>query len=494
MTTPTIAAVMPVTFAPSWRERRCYHARTNQQEFYPMFQRYYDAGLAQASYLVACARTRQAVVIDPRRDVDIYLAAARQQQLNIVAAIETHVHADFVSGARELAALDVRIIAGPGSSLAYPAREARHDERLAFGDLVLHFLHTPGHTPEHISILATHPGEPARVFTGDTLFVAAVGRPDLLGALRTRELADDLYESIFHVLLALDDTVEMHPGHGAGSLCGTAIGSAASSTIGHERHTNPMLRFRTRDEFVAAVLADLPETPPYFARMKRVNQQGPPILHLGEKRVPPPQLNASATAEAVRGGAILIDVRAAETFCAEHPVGAINIGFGATVGYWAAWIVPADTPVVIFGASEREAAEIARQLMRVGLDSIAGFVDGGMGAWRAAGLPVASIPQIGAAELHDRLAHGERVTIVDVRTPHEWRSGHIEASVHVPVGEIPSRALDLPRDTLLATICEGGHRSSLAASLLANANVAAVANVTGGMAAFRAAERQRHTA
>ena len=226
-----------------------------------MFQRYYDAGLAQASYLVACARTRQAIVIDPRRDVDVYVAAARQQQLTIVAAIDTHVHADFVSGARELAALDVPVISGPGSALGYPAREAHHDERLSFGDLALQFLHTPGHTPEHISILVRQPGEPARVFTGDTLFVGAVGRPDLLGATVTRALADDLHHSLFHVLLALDDSVEVHPGHGAGSLCGTGIGSAAHSTIGHERRSNPMLAYRTREDFVAAVLADLPETP-----------------------------------------------------------------------------------------------------------------------------------------------------------------------------------------------------------------------------------------
>lgn len=459
-----------------------------------MFQRYYDVGLAQASYLVACARSRQAVVIDPRRDIDIYVAAARQHQLSIVAAIETHVHADFVSGARELAALGVRIIAGPGSSLGYPAREARHDERLSFGDLALQFLHTPGHTPEHISILATHPGEPTRVFTGDTLFVGAVGRPDLLGTSLTHALAGDLYRSLFHVLLALDDSVEVHPGHGAGSLCGTAIGSDASSTIGHERRSNPLLEYDTRDEFVAAVLADLPETPGYFARMKRVNQQGPPVLQLGAEQARPTKLNASAAGDALRDGALLIDLRPAEAFCAEHPVGAINIGFGATVGYWAGWIVPADTPVVLFGVGEREAAEVVRQLLRVGLDSIAGFVEGDLGAWRAAGLPLARTPQISGPELHDRLARGDRVTIVDVRTPYEWRSGHIEGSVHAPVGDIPSRARELGRSAPLVTICEGGYRASLAASLLASAGVAAVASVTGGMTAFRAAERQRHTA
>jgi hydroxyacylglutathione hydrolase len=459
-----------------------------------MFQRYYDAGLAQASYLVSCTRTRQAVVIDPRRDIDIYVAAARQHGLNIVAAIETHVHADFVSGARELAALDVRVISGPGASLGYPAREAHHDERLSFGDLSLRFLHTPGHTPEHISIVASQPDEPRRVFTGDTLFVGAVGRPDLLGASATRALADDLHHSLFHVLLALDDSVEVHPGHGAGSLCGTGIGAEPHSTIGHERMSNPMLKYQTREEFVGAVLADLPETPPYFKRMKRVNQQGPPLLRLGEERAAPRALTASAAQDAIRSGAVLIDLRPADAFCDGHPEGAINIGFGASVGYWAGWVVPADTPVVLIGIGERQAAESARQLLRVGLDSVAGFVDGGLDAWRAAGFSLAGIPQLSAPELRDRLVRGDRVTIVDVRTPHEWRHGHIEGSVHVPVGDIPSRARELPHDTLLVTICEGGYRSSLAASLLAGAGVPAVANVTGGMAAFRAAAPQRHTA
>ena len=243
-----------------------------------MFQRYFDAGLAQASYLLACDRTRDAVVIDPRRDVDIYVAAAAQSNLKIVAAIETHIHADFLSGARELAAVGVTTLAGPGASLRFPAREVTHNEDMTIGDLALRFLHTPGHTPEHISVLARQPGEATRVFTGDTLFVGAVGRPDLLGEALMRRLAGQLYDSLFDTLLALDDGVEVHPGHGAGSLCGAGIGSEPYSTIGRERRSNPMLAHTNRDQFIASVLGDLPETPPYFPRMKRVNAEGPPVL------------------------------------------------------------------------------------------------------------------------------------------------------------------------------------------------------------------------
>ncbi len=452
-----------------------------------MFQRYYDAGLAQASYLIACARTRQAIVIDPRRDIDVYVAAARQHRVNIVAAIETHVHADFVSGARELAALDAQVVVGPGASLNYPAYEVHHDERLPFGDLSLRVLHTPGHTPEHICIVARQAGEPERVFTGDTLFVGAVGRPDLLGASQTRALAEHLHESLFEILLALPDDVEVHPGHGAGSLCGTGIGTEPHSTIGRERLSNPMLKYRTREDFVAAVLGDLPETPQYFRRMKRVNQEGAPLLHLAEGYPGVRAITARAAVDAVRDGGVLIDLRPADIFCAEHPEGAINIAFGPSVGYWAGWVVPARTPVVLMGTGERDAAEVGRQLLRVGLDSVAGFVEEGIDEWRAAGHPLTSIPQLSASELHQRLARGDRITIVDVRTPHEWRTAHIEGSLHVPVGDIPSRAQELHHGGVLATICEGGYRSSLAASLLERTGVPAVANVTGGMAAYRAA-------
>jgi hydroxyacylglutathione hydrolase len=248
-----------------------------------------------------------------------------------------------------------------------------------------------------------------------------------------------------------------------------------------------MLKHRTRDEFVSAVLADLPETPQYFARMKRVNQHGPPLLRLADGYAGVPAIQPVVAAAAIQDGAVLIDLRPAEAFSSEHPDGAINLAFGASVGYWAGWVVPAESAIVLIAAGEREASEVGRQLLRVGLDSVAGFVENGIEGWRSAGLPLTSIPQISAYELHARRSRGEPITIVDVRTPLEWRRGHIDGSVHLPVGEIPARASELPRDVLLVTICEGGYRSSLAASLLARARGAAVANVPGGMAAYRAA-------
>jgi hydroxyacylglutathione hydrolase len=468
---------------------RGYDLAIAATRFYPMFHRYFDAGLAQASYLVACDRTREAVVIDPRRDVDVYLAAAQQHRLTISAAIETHVHADFVSGARELAAAGARTIAGPGAGLKFPSHEVHDNEHLALGDLALRFLHTPGHTPEHISIVTTHAGEPCRVFTGDTLFVGAVGRPDLLGEALMRRLAADLHQSLFEKLLALPHDVEIHPGHGAGSLCGAGIGVEPFSTIGWERRSNRILSFTSRDEFVAAVLADLPETPPYFARMKRVNQDGPALHGFATGFADLAALSARQASAAVDAGAVLLDLRNADAFCEAHPSGAMHIASGSKVGYWAGWVLPQDARIVLLADSPPEAAEAHRQLLRVGFEDIARLVEGGLVAWRDAGLPVSGISRISADDLRRRLERGEETTILDVRTTHEWEAGHVEGATHLPVGDVVSHAREFASRPMVATMCEGGTRSLLAASLLARAGLTNVVNVTGGMRAYRSLSR-----
>jgi hydroxyacylglutathione hydrolase len=451
-----------------------------------MFRRIFDEGLAQASFLLACDRTREAVVIDPRRDIDVYVEHAAAHNLTIVHAIETHVHADFVSGARELASLGARVIGGPGSHLGYDFHEARHGERIAVGDLQLTLLHTPGHTPEHISILAEAPGEPHRLFSGDTLFVGAVGRPDLLGEELTRRLAGELHESLFNVILTLDDGVEIHPGHGAGSLCGAGIKADPFSTIGQERRFNPMLQHATKEAFVASVLADLPETPPYFKRMKRVNQEGPPLHTLARGVQPPPEIAAEAAHQEMARGTLLLDLRAADAFGLSHPRDAINIGFGSKLGYWAGWVIPGDARLILLTDSPTQALEARRQLLRVGLDHVVGTVDGGFEAWRRASLPVDAVEQRPASQLQ-----GDRpraFTVLDVRTNKEWQNGHLAGARHIPLGDLPHRLNELPRDQTIATLCEGGYRSSLAASLLQRHGFASIVNITGGMAAYRALE------
>ena len=450
-----------------------------------MFQRFFDEGLAQASFLIGCDRTRQAVVIDPRRDAAIYASAAAQHGMTIAAAIETHVHADFVSGARELAEAGARVITGPESGVAFAHHEARDGEQLSLGEVTLTFLHTPGHTPEHISILAEEPGQPARLFTGDLLFVGAVGRPDLLGDEQTAQLARDLFDSLQRVM-ALDDSTEVHPGHGAGSLCGAGIGKDPSSTIGRERTQNALLHHTEREPFVAAVLADIPPTPPYFARMKRVNAAGPSLLASVRGARSLPGIQPAAAAALAADGAAIVDLRGAAEFGAGHPAGALNIGFSPKVGYWAGWVVPPDVPILLLAETPAHAAEAAVQLLRVGLDRVEGTVAGGYEGWLRAGLPVATIDQWSAEELREVLDR-DPVQILDVRTPREWAGGHAEGSINIPVGELSRRADELDRDRTTAVMCEGGYRSALAASLLEQEGFSRIANVTGGMAAYREA-------
>ncbi|HXW08606.1 MAG TPA: rhodanese-like domain-containing protein [Vicinamibacterales bacterium] len=452
-----------------------------------MFQRFFDEGLAQASFLIASDRTREAVVVDPRRDIDVYVDAARQHGLTLTHAVETHIHADFVSGARELATLGARVVCGPGSDLHFAHQAVRQGDELRVGDLQLAFAHTPGHTPEHIAILVREPDQPARVLTGDTLFVGAVGRPDLLGADLMQQLAHQLYHSLYGTLLGLDNAVEVHPGHGAGSLCGAGIGQAPHSTIGQERRFNPMLQHASEEAFVAAVLGDLPETPPYFPRMKRINREGPPLVGLGSGVTAPPSLSATRAAAVIRDGGLLLDLRGGDAFAAGHPAGALNIGFGTRVGYWAGWLISPHDRLVLLLDDERQAPEVRRQLLRIGLDDVEGTIAGGFDAWREAGLPLSRIGQVTPDELQRKRAVGRPLTVVDVRSPGEWRAGHLEGAVNIPVGELASRAGSLDRSSPVATICEGGFRSSLAASILARAGVPVV-NVAGGMAAHRATE------
>jgi hydroxyacylglutathione hydrolase len=449
-----------------------------------MFQRFSDEGLAQSSFLIACDRTHEAAVVDPRRDIDAYVALAEQRGLTIAYAIETHTHADFVSGARELAALGARVVGGPGADLAFPFHEASHGGTLRVGDISLEMLHTPGHTPEHISVLVREPGSPARALTGDTLFVGAVGRPDLLGEDQMHALAESLYDSLFGTLLALSDDVEVHPGHGAGSLCGAGIGKAPQSTIGQERRNNPLLQLRSREAFVAAVLNDLPDTPPYFPRLKILNRAGPPLLGLARGGRSPVALNPQRAAELAARGAMMLDLRAIDAFAAGHPSGALNIAFGPRVGYWAGWILPADSTVVLVVSDICQLEEASRQLLRVGFDDVAGYIEGGYEAWRDTGAPTAVFDLIDARGLRDRTLRNEPHVLVDVRTRREWQAGHLDHAINIPVSEVAARAGGLRGGATVATICESGFRSSLAASVLQRAGVRVI-NVNGGTAAYR---------
>jgi hydroxyacylglutathione hydrolase len=354
-----------------------------------MFQCFFDAGLRRASYLVACPRTRDAVIVDPRRDADAYVEAARAHGLRLAWVFQTHLHGDFACGARELVALGAKAIAGPGANLRYLHHGVTHGERLRMGDVSVQFFHTPGHTPEHISILTSQPDQPVRLFTGDTLLAGEVGRPEAGDEPQQRRLAGDLHDSLFTRILALDDRIQVHPGRPARAATGGGAPPDLASTIGRERRTNPMLRHDTREAFVAAVLNGLPDVPPYMAWLRTVNQAGPPRLALVNGYRGLPAISPGSAASALRAGGRLLDMRAPGEFRRGHARGALNIVFGERVGACARARLAADPRIVLLAADRSQAMDAARQLLRIGVSRIDGYINGGYAAWKAAGLPTA---------------------------------------------------------------------------------------------------------
>lgn len=342
-----------------------------------MFQRFLDDGPRRASYLVACPRAREAVVIDPRRDVDVYVDAARTMGVRIAWAFETHLRGDSVSGARELLALGARVIAGPGAGLCYPHHEAAGGERLRVGDLSILFIHTPGHTAEGLSVLASQPEQPVRLFTGDLIRSGGVGSPSGEDDRANERLAHALHDSLFGKVLVLDERIRVHPGD-----------PGEAGTIGHQKRTNPMLRHRARQDFVAAVLAEVTVAPAYQSRLRRMNRDGPPLMGLAGGYRGPAAISPGSAAAALRARGIMIDLREPLTFDEGHARGAINLQPGPDLGSLAARLLPPDPRVVLLAPDGRQAAQAARQLLRVGVSRIDGYVNGGFAAWTAAGLPV----------------------------------------------------------------------------------------------------------
>jgi hydroxyacylglutathione hydrolase len=452
------------------------------------FQQFYLGCLAQASYLIGS--DGEAAVVDPRRDVDIYIEEAEKQGLTIRHVIETHLHADFVSGHRELAArTGARIYFGARAGATFDHVAVREGDEVRMGRVILRFLETPGHTPESISIVVVDlekGPEPHAVLTGDTLFIGDVGRPDLLGArISPQELAGELYDSLHEKLLKLPDSTAVYPAHGAGSLCGRNISSETSSTIGQQRRFNYALQPMPREEFVKMMTTDLPEAPEYFGRDARLNREGPGSL----EELPAPRPLSPAEVEArVRGGAMLLDVRGAAEYGTAHVPGSLHIGLGGQFASWAGTFLSPQTPIVLVTEDEGGVAEARVRLARVGLENVAGYLDGGILAWDREGRPLARTEQISVDELRARLAEDERLRVLDVRRPGEWKQGHVAGAQLLPLNELEARAGTLGEDGIrpLAAVCAGGYRSSIATSVLERAGHRAL-NVVGGMAAWTAA-------
>jgi hydroxyacylglutathione hydrolase len=448
------------------------------------FKQFYLGCLAQASYMIGSGGI--AAVVDPRRDIETYLDEAQRENLKIRHVIETHLHADFVSGHRELAArTGAKIWFGAKAGAKFEHVPVREGDEISFGDVTLRFLETPGHTPESISVLVfdrARGTDPQAILTGDTLFIGDVGRPDLLGAkMSAEELAGMLYDSLHQKILKLPDSVAVYPAHGAGSLCGRNISSETSSSIGQQRRFNYALKPMPREDFVRMMTTDLPEAPAYFSRDVRLNREGAGSL----TNLPaPPALSPAAVAEKRRAGAAVVDTRPSADFGTGHVPGSWNIGLGGQFASWAGALLAPETPIVLVTEDDEKVAEAQTRLARVGLENIAGYLAGGVLAWHEAGYPLATTEQITVDELRHRLEESAIPQLLDVRRPGEWQAGHIREARHLPLNELSSRAGELDRSAPVAAICAGGYRSAIATSLLEQQGFTRVTNVVGGMTAW----------
>jgi len=432
----------------------------------------HDDALANTSYLVDVGGAR-AVAVDPPRDVDNHLELAARLGLEIAATFDTHLHADYVSGTTELAAVGATAFVPAGLAPNWPHHDMADDERIAIGDVVLRALATPGHTPEHTAYLLERDGQPGAVFSGGSLILGGAARTDLLGDDHTEDLARAQFHSLRR-LAALPADTALHPTHGAGSFCLAAAIEVANPTIGSERATNPLLAIDDEDDFVQALLDGFGSFPTYYRYLQAVNQSGPtPLAALGA----PPRLGPEGVAQRVVQGARLIDARPVHQWAAEHPQGAVSDELRPAFASWLGWIVPFGAPVVLL-VDEHQEEEATRLAHRIGYDDLA-FVDGGMDAWRAAGLPVASVEEVDAREAHDRQRAG--AVLLDVRQSSELDVLRIPSAEHLELGDVIAGATPDAREVI--AFCGHGERSASAASLLLGRGIR-VANLAGGTTAW----------
>jgi hydroxyacylglutathione hydrolase len=452
-----------------------------------IFETFQVAGLGCNSYMVG--GDGEVVVVDPQRDVDVYLAAAKRLGVRITAVIETHLHADHVSGGRDLAAATgASLNVHEAARAAYPHHAMREGETFRAGPATLRVIHTPGHTPESVCLLVESRELPApRLLSGDMLFVGDVGRPDLTGNEAARGLASMLYRSIVDKIVKLADDVVVYPGHGEGSLCGSrSIGGGATTTIGQERRFNHALQPSAEGAFVDRIIAGLPDPPADFHRIKQTNRSGPPPL----RSVEPRALSGRDACDLVAKGAVVLDARPKPaTYAAGHVAGSIWVCPEGPFATRAAWFTPRGTPLVLVVESAEAARAAARALSRVGVDEIAGFVDGGVEAWRAAGGAVATLAEVAPDAIASR-----KLRVLDVREPHEWREGHVDGAQHVPLGRLADRLGEIDRSAPIAIMCASGNRSTTATSFLRTKGFTNVLNATGGFASWKDSRQPVSTA
>ena len=447
------------------------------------FEQFYLGCLAHASYMLASEG--EAVVVDPQRDVDIYLKAASEHGVKIRHIFETHLHADFVSGHQELAArTGANIYIGAQAAATLPHVDVHDGYELRVGKAHIKVMETPGHTPESICLVVTD-GEkspqPWAVLTGDTLFLGDVGRPDLSKTHTPAELAGLLYDSLHEKLLRLADDVLVYPAHGAGSLCGRNMRAERSSTIGTERLTNYALQIKSKEEFVKQLTSNLPVRPEYFLLDAEINRAGAPALsEMGELR----GISASELKSLLNEEVIALDVRPGDQFAAGHVPGSIDIALSGQFASWAGTILGLSSRPVLIAGSPEQLSEARIRLARVGIEDARGYLQGGIEGWQQAGFPLAELPQITVETLHERL-QAEQIHVLDVRREPEWQAGHIESAAWWPLDNFKVSPPEIDRDAPLAVHCKGGYRSLIACSLLQRAGYNNVVNVVGGFDAWQ---------
>jgi glyoxylase-like metal-dependent hydrolase (beta-lactamase superfamily II)/rhodanese-related sulfurtransferase len=460
-------------------------------------EQFFIDGLGCASYLVGCEAQGVAAVVDPDRDVEKYLSAAEKRGLTISHIIETHLHADHVSGGADLAArTGADIYLHPAAQAGFAHQPISGGDVLTLGGVRIEVVHTPGHTPESITLLVSDVNrstEPWMALTGDLLFVGDVGRPDLVGAEAAKQLAGDLYESLFHGVLQQADHLIIYPGHGAGSLCGRSMGSVRSSSLGYERRFNPALQIEDKGRFVDYMTANLPEQPGNHRNIKAMNRRGPRPLG----QVQPRPLSVDEAIPSFRAGAAMLDLRSKAAFVAQHVPGAVHIEApdlstgGSSLSGKIGFVLPPEVPIVLVLDDPADYRAAVMALARVGFENVAGYLKDGLTEWVAMGLPVTSgdIVDLSAPELFDLLlnGNGSKPVVVDVREPWEYAMGHIADARLIPLGQLAQRLNELDPHKPVAVVCQSGSRSQSAAALLGQKGFSKVYNLQYGMSGWQMA-------
>jgi hydroxyacylglutathione hydrolase len=451
-----------------------------------LLKHFFTGKIAHSSYMLAGKNS--CAVIDPQRDVDLYITEARALGMDITHILQTHLHADFISGHMDLAQkTGAKIYVAKSAKCAFDHVPLSEGDTVELEDMALKVLETPGHTPEHLGYVVidkSRSDSPAGVFVGDTLFVGDVGRPDLFPDL-AQELAGQLYRSLHDKLLKLPDYVEVYPAHGAGSLCGRAMGAKWTSTIGYERKFNAALQIQDKPTFIKSLTEDMPPAPDHFSRCSDINRQGP--TQLADLSIMAELSAAQFKKRTSDPEMVVVDTRSYHAFAGQHIPDAWHLDLNGNFPTFAGWVLPTDKDILLVADDYKKALESITWAQRVGVDRIVGYLDGGMVAWAVAGLETRSIRLVSAKDLHDMITGDIDFVLLDVRAPQEYEDNHIAGAINIPVADLRTRHTELNKDETTILICSSGNRSSLGASILNQQGLKDVYNVAGGMTGYSTA-------